>query len=291
MIPKHLLFSGCSFTFGSSFISERSEDILDETIKPTFLHPNLEKKYGWKTVAEAKEGVKRISYPYQIGSELGVTSYNLAIQGVGIETHLQKLTAFILENKYNIDFESGEAIVMLQVADFSRAEFWSNTLNEKVNLSGHGQIEDVPDFLKHWFIESFNEEHQIYKYLIQLLHFKGFCESRGINFHPYSFDGSYIKNIHNHITSNVNWREKLVKMYNWEHETTILPDVKELIKELNVIPINPYEYMWDDAKSVKHATFIGAGYHEDSHFTEKGHKLIAKALTEFLTQKYNYGKH
>lgn len=291
MIPKHLLFSGCSFTFGSAFISEEDADMLDERKKPKFLHPRLEKEYGWKSVAEAKEGIKKISYPHQVASELGVTAYNLAIQGVGIDTHLQKLTAFILENKYNIDFKSGEAIVMLQIADFSRVEFWSNKFNTKVNLSGNGQIEDVPDFLKSWFVDSYNEEYQIYKHLIQLLHFKGFCESRGIKFYPYSFDGSYVTNIHTHIRSDINWREKMIKMFDWEHETAILPDVKELVKELNPISINPFEYLWDDAQSVKHATFLGEGYHNDSHFTEKGHKLIAKALTEFLTQKYNYGKY
>lgn len=291
MTPKHLIFSGCSFTFGSGFIDEAESNITNDEKKPIFMHPGLEKKYQWETYKIAKEEVKKISYPLQVGKELDVSAYNLAIQGFGIDSHLQKLTAFILENKYNIDFSKGEGIVMYQVADFSRMEFWDIHSKNKTGLSGAGQFEDVPPFLKDYFIYSYNFEYQVYKYLIQLIHFKGFCESRGINFHPYSFDGSYLWDIHTQITSEINWEEEIPKVWSWEHEKTILPNIKELIKELNPISVNPYKYVWDDAYSPIHATFGGAGYHDDAHFTEEGHKLIAKGLIEFLKQEYSYGKH
>lgn len=293
MKPNHIIWSGCSFTFGSGFINEEDQYIRDENQKPVFMHPLLEEKYGWKTVKEAKEGVKQISYPHKVAKELGISSYNLAIQGFGIDSHIQKVTAFILENKYNIDFEGGDAIVMFQVADFSRMEFWFNKFNNKVGLSGAGAPEDHPSFLKEFLVHSYNDVYQTYKYILDLIRFKGFCKSRGINFHPYSFDGDYLRQLDERIEDDDYWRNLIPKVWeHWEHEKTVLPRMKDLIKELNPLPINPYKYAWDDEGSVHHCTFVGEykGYN-DGHFTERGHELLSKGILEFLTQEYNYGKH
>lgn len=289
MKPNHIIWSGCSFTFGSGFISEDDQDMKSEDDKPKFMHPLLEKKYSWGSVREAKQRVKEISYPHQVGKELGVTSYNLAIQGFGIDSHIQKVTSFILENKHNIDFESGDAIVMFQVSHFSRMEFWYHFFNDKIGLSGANAPEEHPSFLKEFLINSFNEEYEIYKYVLDLIRFKGFLKSRGIEFYPYSFGGDYLTSIDEYIKDDEYWRKKIPKVWNWEHEETILPSIKDLIKELNPISIDPYKYVWDDKQSVKHATFIGEyKEYKDAHFTERGHELLKKGFVEYLKEQYSY---
>ena len=126
-----LLWSGCSLSFGSGIIDEwgdlgnrvlgnrqdkpdkrqpgwevLSTGEIDNSVPVFWASEKFKEKYPEiKTQQEAMDFVKEMSYPMQVGKNLGIeNTYNLSIPGRGVESQLRVVSSFIINNQDKIDF-------------------------------------------------------------------------------------------------------------------------------------------------------------------------------------------
>jgi hypothetical protein len=289
-----LIWSGCSHSFGSGIMDEDFNSFINEygsleNAPVKFCHPKCYDDFpNVVTVADAKEAIKQRAYPHQIGKKLGFkNTYNLSVQGAGIETQLRNVSSFIIENEDKIDFS--KSVFCYQLPAFNRVEIVLNNEDASFNADGWGWstfnfrgLEDNSEWGMDFFLRHFDFDYYTAKFLMYLYEYKGFLESKGILFLPFEhFPENIINNINKLYPYQRNEEIIQNKMNNrtsWTHHKQIFPDRKTLLKKID---------MWDTnfQKPILPKTLRDVGYCNDNHFSPEGHDAVAHNLSIQLKEK------
>jgi hypothetical protein len=279
-----LIWSGCSHSFGSAFIEENIQIGADLTKEPVIWHhkklkedfPNI------NNLQEAIDAIKERAYPNQVGKKLGFkNTYNLSVQGKGIESQLRKVSSFIIENEDKIDMS--KVVFCYQMPSLCRVEiFDTGNPNKFTYYAFNFQhiMENNNQFANDFFDRHFDFDYYTAKFLMYLYEYKGFLKSKGITFLPFEFysgepdwnkmyvylrDETYIQKNMNNFT-------------NWTHHNIDFPERKLLVEKIGFW-INDFNFP-TPAETLK-----TGGYHNDGHWSPKGHDAIAKNFSEQLKEK------
>ena len=306
-----LLWSGCSLSFGSGMVNEWGDlgnrvlenrhdtpdnltpGEIDNSVPVYWTTEKFKKKFPEiKTQQEAMDFVKELSYPMQVGKNLGIeNTYNLSIPGRGVESQLRVVSSFIINNQDKIDFT--KCVFCYQIPSLARVELldvkkdkeWIYYFTEKRDTyrfsTFYNPIKHPKDNTN--FIENhFDFDYYIAKYLMYICEYRGFLESKGITFLPYILteaeDGvgdyfDYEKGDSFMVDNMLNFND-----HKWTHEKVKFPTVKKLQKELDIWKV-PFS---QDDKSFKYW-----GYYDDGHFSPEGHEMIGKIFSDYLEEKIN----
>jgi hypothetical protein len=284
MLSETMIWSGCSIPFGSGMISNdwlgptnnvsivadvESYDRMEDPV--VWSHPKFYELFpDVKTHGESIEVVKQISYPMQLGKRLGMDTYNLSIPGFGIESQLRTVSSFILNNKDKIDYT--KTMFCYQIPSLSRVELLNYSehklsgIKQSKSFSFSGTTLPKDFLLKHFHVDFYTA-----KYLMKMVEYRGFLESRGIK--VFFFD--MFKR-----TIDRNWyvsKSDQFMINNMLSFTNLkFPSQKSILKELDIQSIV-------DADDIE--TLAEAGFNDDSHFSPKGHTQVADIYEKFLREK------
>jgi hypothetical protein len=281
---KTLIWSGCSHSFGCGIFNENGHHDQDLNIKPVeWCNPKCYEDFpNVVSVADAMIEVAKRAYPNQIGKEMGFEStYNLSVPGRGIEAQLRKVTSFIINNEDTIDFS--KAVFCYQIPDFTRFELL-NTKNDVIEFANYNfQLKaiDTRDEYYNYFLNHFDFDYYIAKFLMYLYEYKGFVESKGITFLPFHFIDGKVEddeNVYKYIKSDeyMTGVNGMNKGREWEQVDVRFPERKKLIEKIQHWDITGWNY----PKYVE--TLKSEGYCDDSHWSPRGHDAIAKNLIPIL---------
>ncbi len=285
---KTLIWSGCSHSFGSGMFDENNHGERDDlNTKPVkWCNPKCYQDFpNVVSVADAMREVIDRTYPIQIGKKLGFeNSFNLSIPGKGIETQLRKVTSFIINNENTIDFT--KAVFCYQIPEFVRFELLdsSNGSLEFANYSWDIKNMKNTDKYYNYFINHFDFDYYVAKFLMYLYEYKGFIESKGMVFLPFHFlDGNILdvyKDVYKYIKPEryMTGRNGINKGRIWEHVDVRFPERKTLVEKIGY-----WNILWSVKGGVE--TLKSGGYCDDNHFSPKGHDTIANNLAPQLKQK------
>ncbi len=276
-------------TYGNGMIDERgktTEELYSDK-KVEWLHPKfLETFPDVKTMKQGCEAVKQISYPMQVGKKLGLDTNNLAVGGYGVESQLRKISSFLIKNKNKIDCT--KTIVCYQIPALSRVELLNNLdihgeprfhfypfqISRGKNVSLHPRLE-------HFFKYNFDFDFYIAKYLMQLVEYRGFLESKGILFLPHNMTEESFP-----YERGDEYIEKNMLNFNqWNHVKVDFPNRKSLFKELKLWKEPDFEIDQNKdpgKKYYKALTLIDCDYNEDFHYSPEGHTILAEVYAKHL---------
>jgi hypothetical protein len=286
---KTLIWSGCSHSYGSGIFNEvghgHGQDLNKKKVEWTSPKcyddfPNV------VSVADAMKAVAERAYPYQIGKNLGFENiYNLSVPGKGIETQFRKVTSFIVNNEDTIDFT--KAVFCYQIPDFVRFEMLDSSA-EIINFANYSwDIQQMKDTDKYYnyFMNHFDFDYYVAKFLMYLYEYKGFIESKGIVFLPFHFLNTRVENEYENLykyirpESEIMGKNGMNKSLEWEQCDVRFPSRKKLVEKIQHWDVSS----WDYPNKVE--TLKSAGYSKyDSHWSPGGHDAIAKNLTPILKQ-------
>tara|TARA_Y100000310_G_scaffold97035_1_gene94704 strand:+ start:339 stop:1208 length:870 start_codon:yes stop_codon:yes gene_type:complete len=282
-----MIWSGCSMTFGSGILCDKSQKKND---KPEWHHPKLKEMFSdIKTVGEAREVVKQISYPMQLGKRLGMDTYNLSVQGYGIESQFRTVSSFLINNKDKIDYT--KTMFCYQIPELSRVELLMWGPGEK-GWKRSDPIREPQRFVfnanelpKGFLTQHFNIDYYIAKYLMTMLEYKGFLESKGIK--VFYFDHqNYLYPLK--ITKNYRKKSDKFMMKNmlyfndWNHEPVGFPSKETILKELDIQELDMKNPNSLTGRDIAIETLYTGGFHEDGHYSPKGHTQLAEVYERFF---------
>ena len=277
MSIETMIWSGCSIPFGSGMINNdwlgpnynekgiadvESYDRMEDPV--VWSHPKFYDLFpDVKTHGESIEVVSQISYPMQLGKRLEIDTYNLSIPGFGIESQFRTASSFILNNKDKIDYT--KTMFCYDIPALSRVEL---LLNDKKQGNFLFNSTTLPkDFLLNYF----QVDYYTAKYLMKMVEYKGFLESKGIK--VFFFD--MVKR-----DIDRNWyvsKSDQFMINNMLSFTNLkFPSQKSILKELDIQSIV-------NAGDIE--TLAEAGFNSDSHFSPKGHTQVADKYEKFLREK------
>ena len=274
MKVKNLLWSGCSFSAGSSF-SQRVHWTSDSE-EFIFSHPNLKKWFNPPyTIKNVKQQIRNITFPVQLGHKIGCDLIkNFSVGGMGYPIHTRKIFSYLISNPDKLDFS--ETVVGIQLTSFQRDEVLRTHINGNIDFSfldGMSGEDHARDYiLKYW-----NPSYSVMKSLQELLIFKGWCESVGVKIHYFCFNGFMNEQILPYansikvMKSNINYAELT-------HDYIDFPDLENIISKLEIIEL----------PEIDGGTFITDGYHSDTHFSPEGHSNLSNILFDIFKNKLNY---
>jgi hypothetical protein len=238
-------------------------------------------------VKDAMRDVAARAYPNQIGKEMGFeNTYNLSIPGKGIESHFRKVTSFIINNEDVIDFT--KAVFCYQIPAFNRVEILDTTDDKRNTISflnyNFQTLEENNDLAMYYFLNHFDFDYYVAKFLMYLYEYKGFIESKGITFLPFNFLNEPIlnqyENVYPYIKSEdyITGNNGMNPIRMWEQADVRFPIRKTLIEKIEF-----WNVKWDYPNKVN--TLISEGYCNDGHFSPKGHDALAQNLIPQLKEK------
>lgn len=287
---KTLLWSGCSHSFGSGMLgSSTADDMRNEPV--VWNHPKLYDDFpNVVTTADAMKAIEERAYPHQIGKKLGFENiYNFSIPGTGIEPQLRKVTSFIVNNEDTIDFT--KAVFCYQIPVFNRTEILDMRDSDSTIKFAHfnfQNIEDVDngdDFSKNYYLNHFDFDYYMAKFLMYLYEYKGFIESKGMVFLPFQFMGQdTVTKLYDIVYPYIKPEEYMTSgnamniSRSWQHMDVNFPNRKTLVKK-----IQHWDVIFNQPEPVN--TLIGEGYNDDYHWSPKGHDAIANNLAPKLKEK------
>ena len=287
-----LIFSGCSHSFGSGMMNEDFNELIKEygSLKNApveWCNPKCYEDFpNVVSVDDATEAIKQRAYPHQIGKQLGFkNTYNLSVQGGGIEIQLRNVSSFIIENENKIDFS--KSVFCYQLPSLTRIEILKNA--NELNLDkfswmnfNFSHLSDNEEYGLDFFIRHFDFDFYIAKFLMYLYEYKGFLNSKGIEFLPFEFIPDGIMKNMNKLFPYQREESVIQKIMNyrqpWTHYRTTFPTREELINKIE---------FWEPNFQLLGLpeTLKSEGYCNDNHWSPKGHDRIAKALSIELKQK------
>ncbi len=295
---KTLIWSGCSMTYGNGMIDEQgktTEELYSDK-KVEWLHPKFYETFpDVETMQQGCEAVKQISYPMQVGKKLELDTYNLAIGGYGVESQLRKISSFLIKNKNKIDYT--KTIVCYQIPALSRVELLNNldihgeprfhfypfqiSRGERGDDTGKLGRGALHPRLEHFFKYNFDFDFYIAKYLMQLVEYRGFLESKGILFLPHNMteEGFPYEREDEFIEKN------MLNFNQWNHVKVDFPNRKSLFKELKLWKEPDFEIskMSNLGKKYYNAlSLIECGYNNDLHYSPEGHTILAEVYAKHL---------
>ena len=177
MLIETMIWSGCSIPFGTGMVYEANQQV-NEAVE--WWHPKFYEVFpDVKTIGQAREAVNQISYPIQLGKRLGMDTYNLSISGFGIESQLRTVSSFILNNKDKIDYT--KTMFCYQIPELSRVELLNYPRHKLSGIEQSKFFEFSGTALpKDFLLKHFHVDFYTAKYLMKLVEYRGFLESRGI---------------------------------------------------------------------------------------------------------------
>ena len=285
---KTLIWSGCSHSYGSGIFQENHKIGEDLNIKPVEWcnskcyddFPNV------VSVADAMIEVAARAYPNQIGKKMGFdNTYNLSVPGHGIETQFRKVTSFIIENEDKIDFS--KAVFCYQIPAFNRVEVLDSRIenNLSINVFNFQDLNDNNEFANNYYLNHFDFDYYIAKFLMYLYEYKGFIESKGIKFLPFQFyEVKSINEAYNKLYPYIKSEEIITgkngmnKSRVWEQIDVRFPQRKKLVEKIE---------HWDIefSKPLRPGTLKSDGYCDNGHWSPMGHDILADNLIPQLKEK------
>lgn len=285
---KTLIWSGCSHSFGSGIFNENGHRNGDLDKKPVeWCNPKCYEDFpNVVSVSDAMREVAKRAYPNQIGKLMGFeNTYNLSVPGKGIETQFRKVTSFILQNEDTIDFT--KAVFCYQIPALNRVEIL-DMRNDKnmIDFANHNfqTISENDELIKNYFINHFDFDYYVAKFLMYLYEYKGFIESKGITFLPFHFIDGRVEddeNIYKYIKSEeyMTGRNGMNKGREWEQFDVRFPERKKIIEKIQHLDLTGWEY------PNKVETLKSEGYCNDNHWSPRGHDALAKNLIPILKKR------
>jgi hypothetical protein len=287
---KTLIWSGCSHSYGSGMFDENNhEETEDLYTKPVeWCNPKCYKDFpNVISVKDAMRDVAARAYPNQIGKEMGFeNTYNLSIPGKGIESQFRKVTSFIINNEDTIDFT--KAVFCYQLPAFNRVEILDTTNDNKNRIDflnyNFQTLEENNEISMYYFLNHFDFDYYIAKFLMYLYEYKGFIESKGIKFLPFTFINGPVLNEYKEIWPYLKSEDYMTGINGmnpnrmWEQADVRFPKRITLIEKIEFWNIN-----WEYPNKVK--TLKEEGYCNDGHFSPKGHDALTQNLIPQLKEK------
>lgn len=257
---NNLIWGGCSLSFGSGFLDETNYTNKVKWTSDKLFQPHI------KTIDDAKDWVKNISFPYQLGKKMGIENIsNLSIHGYGVEPQLRKLLSFIINTQPSIS----DTLIGFQIPNLSRIEIIDNTHNpfKWLNMASVLHSEQMGVGYT-FFKENYNLTFHQIKMIFEIWKFKKILDGMGYNtiFIEFACYDS-IKSINYECDVNIN------ELNNWTHENVNFPNIFNLIEYINVLSITE---TFD--------TFKSEGINDDLHFSQNGHSQISNYLYNFLNK-------
>ncbi len=289
---KTLLWSGCSHSFGCGMFTENGHRNDDLKKKPVEWGGDglkfIEEFPNVVSVDDAMKEVANRAYPNQIGKLMGFeNTYNLSIPGKGIETQFRKVTSFIINNEDIIDFS--KAVFCYQIPCFSRFELLdvSEGYFKFGNFSFNLQSKTINEKDKYvdYFLNHFDFDYYVAKFLMYLYEYKGFVESKGIVFLPFHFLDGKVEDEYEFIYPYTKSEEFMIGRAGmnpgreWEQVDVRFPHRKTLIEKINHLDLTG---LFSDSQP---ETLRSGGWCDDGHWSPKGHDLIAKKLIPIIKSR------
>jgi hypothetical protein len=286
---KTLIWSGCSHSYGSGIFQENGHK-LDEDLETKPVEWSSPKCYddfpNVVSVADAMREVALRAYPMQIGKKMGFeNTYNLSVPGHGIETQFRKVTSFIIENEDKIDFS--KAVFCYQIPAFNRVEVLDSRNSDSLFFSVYNfqVIEENGDFAKNYYLNHFDFDYYVAKFLMYLYEYKGFIESKGIKFLPFQFyEGKSINEAYDKLYPYIKSEEIITgkngmnRGRGWEQIDVRFPNRKTIVEK-----IQHWDIKW--RTPLQPGTLASEGYCNDGHWSPKGHDVLADNLIPQLKEK------
>ena len=278
MSIETMIWSGCSIPFGSGMINNdwlgpnynekgiadvESYDRMEDPV--VWSHPKFYDLFpDVKTHGESIEVVSQISYPMQLGKRLEIDTYNLSIPGFGIESQFRTVSSFILNNKDKIDYT--KTMFCYDIPALSRVEL---LLNDK--KQGNFRFNSTP-LPKDFLLNYFQVDYYVAKYLMKMVEYKGFLESKGIKVFFFNMCKRSEGDQHWYVSKSDQFMiNNMLSFTNLK-----FPSQKSILKELDIQSIV-------NAGDIE--TLAEAGFNSDSHFSPKGHTQVADIYEKFLREK------
>ena len=286
---KTLIWSGCSHSFGSGMFKENNykpEDNLD-LMPVIWCNPKCYDDFpNVVSVSDAMRDVAARTYPNQICKRMGFeNTYNLSLPGRGIESQLRKVTSFIINNEDTIDFT--KAVFCYQIPALNRVEILDMRNNEGViEFANHNfqNISENEEIIKNYFVNHFDFDYWVARFLMHLYEYKGFLESKGITFLPFHFISDTVLNSYELLYPYLKSEEYMIgpigmnKKRLWEHVDVRFPKRKTMIEKINYWDVR-FDY------PTQPTTLISDGYCKDYHWSPKGHDILADNMIPQLKEK------
>ncbi len=275
MSIETMIWSGCSIPFGSGMISNDwlgptnnvsiVADVESYDRPVVWSHPKFYELFpDVKTYGESIEVVSQISYPMQLGKRLEIDTYNLSIPGFGIESQFRTASSFILNNKDKIDYT--KTMFCYDIPALSRVEL---LLNDK--KQGNFRFNSTP-LPKDFLLNYFQVDYYVAKYLMKMVEYKGFLESKGIKVFFFNMCKRSEGDQHWYVSKSDQFMiNNMLSFTNLK-----FPSQKSILKELDIQSIV-------NAGDIE--TLAEAGFNSDSHFSPKGHTQVADIYEKFLREK------
>ena len=275
MSIETMIWSGCSIPFGSGMISNDwlgptnnvsiVADVESYDRPVVWSHPKFYELFpDVKTYGESIEVVSQISYPMQLGKRLEIDTYNLSIPGFGIESQFRTVSSFILNNKDKIDYT--KTMFCYDIPALSRVEL---LLNDK--KQGNFRFNSTP-LPKDFLLNYFQVDYYVAKYLMKMVEYKGFLESKGIKVFFFNMCKRSEGDQHWYVSKSDQFMiNNMLSFTNLK-----FPSQKSILKELDIQSIV-------EAGDIE--TLAEAGFNSDSHFSPKGHTQVADIYEKFLREK------
>lgn len=286
---KTLIWSGCSHSFGSGMFDENNHSEKDDLNKKPVEWCNPKCYDDFPNVISVSDAMREVAaraYPNQIGKQLGFeNTYNLSVPGRGIETHFRKVTSFIINNEDIIDFT--KAVFCYQIPALNRVEILDMRNNEDViNFANPNfqNIEENDEFTKYYFINHFDFDYYVAKFLMYLYEYKGFLESKGITFLPFHFLSNKVSDVYESLYPYLKSEEYMMgvngmnKKKVWEQVDVRFPNRKLMIEKINF-----WDVIFD--YPTQPTTLLSDGYCNDNHWSPKGHDILANNMIPQLKEK------
>ena len=287
---KTLLWSGCSHSYGSGMFDENNHGETEDLYTKPVDWCNPKCYEDFPNVVSVKDAMREVAaraYPNQIGKEMGFeNTYNLSVPGKGIESQFRKVTSFIINNEDTIDFT--KAVFCYQLPAFNRVEILDTTNNNKNRIDflnyNFQTLEENNEISMYYFLNHFDFDYYIAKFLMYLYEYKGFIESKGIKFLPFTFINGSVLNEYKEIWPYLKSEDYITGINGmnpkrlWEQVDVRFPKRITLIEKIEFWNIN-----WEYPNKVY--TLNEEGYCNDRHFSPKGHDTLAQNLIPQLKEK------
>ena len=145
-------------------------------------------------------------------------------------------------------------------------------------------LEENNEISMYYFLNHFDFDYYIAKFLMYLYEYKGFIESKGIKFLPFTFINGPVLNEYKEIWPYLKSEEYITGINGmnptrmWEQVDVRFPKRITLIQKIEF-----WNIIWEYPNKVK--TLNEEGYCNDGHFSPKGHDALAQNLIPQLKEK------
>jgi hypothetical protein len=146
-------------------------------------------------------------------------------------------------------------------------------------------VSAIDELIKNYFINHFDFDYYVAKFLMYLYEYKGFVESKGITFLPFHFIDGKVEddeNIYKYIKSEeyMTGRSGMNKGREWEQVDVRFPERKKLIEKIQHLDLTGWQNNPNKVETLK-----SEGYCNDNHWSPRGHDALAKNLIPIIKKR------